>query len=214
MILVWRMERTARYVAAGLILLLGLFLLPDHARSDEKADQAGKFIANLAEEAVDALTEPDISREERETRFKKFLNEHFAVNTIGQWVLGRYWRMATLEQRKEYLNLFEQMLVVTYVSRFQRYSGETLNVQKTLVDDKSGDAMVFSELKRRDGQAVASVGWRLRSMGDSLKIVDVLVEGVSMGQTQRSDFASVIRRHGGEIEGLLAEMRDRVKGSA
>jgi phospholipid transport system substrate-binding protein len=214
MILVWRMERTARYVAAGLILLLGLFLLPDHARSDEKADQAGKFIANLAEEAVDALTEPDISREERETRFKKLLNEHFAVNTIGQWVLGRYWRMATLEQRKEYLNLFEQMLVVTYVSRFQRYSGETLNVQKTLVDDKSGDAMVFSELKRRDGQAVASVGWRLRSMGDSLKIVDVLVEGVSMGQTQRSDFASVIRRHGGEIEGLLAEMRDRVKGSA
>jgi phospholipid transport system substrate-binding protein len=214
MILVWRMERTARYVAAGLILLLGLFLLPDHARSDEKADQAGKFIANLAEQAVDALTEPDISREERETRFKKLLNEHFAVNTIGQWVLGRYWRMATLEQRKEYLNLFEQMLVVTYVSRFQRYSGETLNVQKTLVDDKSGDAMVFSELKRRDGQAVASVGWRLRSMGDSLKIVDVLVEGVSMGQTQRSDFASVIRRHGGEIEGLLAEMRDRVKGSA
>lgn len=214
MILVWRVERTARCVVAGLILVLGLFVLPDHARSDEKADQASAFIANLAEEAVDALTEPGISREERENRFKRLLSEHFAINTIGQWVLGRYWRMATLEQRKEYLNLFEQMLVVTYVTRFQRYSGETLKVQRTLVDDKSGDAMVFSELKRRDGQPVASVGWRLRSMGNSFKVVDVLVEGVSMGQTQRSDFASVIRRHGGDIEGLLTEMRERVKGNA
>jgi phospholipid transport system substrate-binding protein len=214
MILVRRMERTARYVAVGLILLLGLFVLSDHARSDDMAEQASKFIANLAEEAVNALTEPGISREERETRFRKLLNEHFAVNTIGEWVLGRYWRTATLEQRKEYLSLFEQMLVVTYVTRFQRYSGETLNVQKTLVDEKSGDAMVFSELKSRDGQAVASVGWRLRSKGNSFKVVDVLVEGVSMGQTQRSEFASVIRRHGGEIEGLLAEMRERVKESA
>jgi phospholipid transport system substrate-binding protein len=74
--------------------------------------------------------------------------------------------------------------------------------------------MVFSELKRRDGQSVVSIGWRLRSKGDSFKVVDVLVEGVSMGQTQRSEFASVIRRHGGEIEGLLNEMRERVKGNA
>jgi phospholipid transport system substrate-binding protein len=122
--------------------------------------------------------------------------------------------MATLEERKEYLNLFEQMLVATYVTRFERYSGETLKVQRTLVDERSGDAMVFSELKRRDGQSVVSIGWRLRSKGDSFKVVDVLVEGVSMGQTQRSEFASVIRRHGGEIEGLLNEMRERVKGNA
>jgi phospholipid transport system substrate-binding protein len=214
MILVWRLERTALCVVAGLVLLLGVFVFPDHARSDDKVDQAGRFIENLAEEAVDALTEPGISREERENRFKKLLTEHFAVTTIGQWVLGRYWRMATLEERKEYLNLFEQMLVATYVTRFERYSGETLKVQRTLVDERSGDAMVFSELKRRDGQSVVSIGWRLRSKGDSFKVVDVLVEGVSMGQTQRSEFASVIRRHGGEIEGLLNEMRERVKGNA
>lgn len=214
MMLVWRIARTARYVAASLILLLSFGVFADHARADETAQQASEFIENLAEEAVNALSEPDITREEREARFKKLLSDHFAVTTIGQWVLGRYWRTATLEERKEFLVLFEELLVVTYVNRFQRYSGESLSVEKTLVDEKSGDAVVFSQLNRPDGSPVVSVGWRLRSKGETFKIVDVLVEGVSMGQTQRSEFASVIRKHGGKVGGFLAELRERVKGSA
>ena len=214
MILVWRMARTARYLAASLILLLGILVLPDQALSDDKANQASKFIEDLSQEAVEALTDPDISRGARETRFRKLLGQHFAVTTIGQWVLGRYWKTATLEERKEFLSLFEDLLVVTYVNRFERYSGETLSVEKTLVDEKSGDAVVFSHLNRPDGTPVVSVGWRLRSKGDSFKVVDVMVEGVSMGQTQRSEFASVIRKHGGRVKGLLAELRERVKGNA
>jgi phospholipid transport system substrate-binding protein len=214
MILVWRMARTARYLASSLILLLGILVLPDQALSDDKANQASKFIEDLSQEAVEALTDPDISRGARETRFRKLLGQHFAVTTIGQWVLGRYWKTATLEERKEFLRLFEDLLVVTYVNRFERYSGETLSVEKTLVDDKSGDAVVFSHLNRPDGAPVVSVGWRLRSKGESFKVVDVMVEGVSMGQTQRSEFASVIRKHGGRVRGLLAELRERVKGNA
>jgi phospholipid transport system substrate-binding protein len=214
MILVWRMARTARYLGASLIVLLGFLVLPDQALSDDTANQASKFIEDLSGQAVEALTDPNISREERETRFRKLLNQHFAVNTIGQWVLGRYWKTATLEERKEYLSLFEDLLVVTYVNRFERYSGETLSIEKALVDERSGDVVVFSQLNRPDGSAVVSVGWRLRSMGDSFKVIDVLVQGVSMGQTQRSEFASVIRKHGGKVGGLLAELRQRVKGNA
>jgi len=208
------MARTARYLAASLVLLLGILVLPDQALSDDKANQASEFIEDLSQQAVEALTEPNISRGERETRFRKLLGQHFAVTTIGQWVLGRYWKTATLEERKEFLSLFEDLLVVTYVNRFERYSGETLSVEKTLVDDKSGDAVVFSHLNRPDGAPVVSVGWRLRSKGESFKVVDVMVEGVSMGQTQRSEFASVIRKHGGRVKGLLAELRERVKGNA
>jgi phospholipid transport system substrate-binding protein len=51
----------------------------------------------------------------------------------------------------------------------------------------------------------------VRRVPPSFKIVDVLVEGVSMGQTQRSDFASVIRNNGGALSGLLDEMRRRVR---
>jgi phospholipid transport system substrate-binding protein len=138
------------------------------------------------------------------------LNDNFAVPTIGQFVLGRYWRTATPEERKEYLDLFEDLIVVTYVDRFSRYSGERLKVTRTVSDNESGDTIVYSEISRPAGQPI-EVGWRVRKYASSFKIVDVYVEGVSMGQTQRSEFSSVIRNNGGSLTALLGEMRRRVR---
>ena len=53
--------------------------------------------------------------------------------------------------------------------------------------------------------------WRARTGGGQYKITDVMVKGVSISQTQRSEFASVIRESGGKVEGLLTELRKRVK---
>lgn len=207
-----RLLKTTRFLAFNLMFLLAMLAWADGAHSSEKAVQASKFIEGLAGQAVNALTASNVSPEEREQLFKNLLNENFAVKTIGQWVLGRYWAQATVEERREYLQLFEDMIVVTYLDRFKRYSGESLSVTRALVDDQSGDAMVFSQINRAAGSEPLSIAWRLRPKGDSFKIIDVSVEGVSMSQTQRKEFASVIRRNGGQIEGLLAEMRQKVKG--
>lgn len=129
---------------------------------------------------------------------------------IAQFVLGRYWSAATAEQRNEYLRLFEDLIVVTYVDRFVRYSGERLEVTGAVQDRDSGDVLVSSDITRTAAQPI-SVGWRVRKYGHSFKIIDVYVEGVSMGQTQRSEFSSVIRNNGGSVTALLDEMRRRVQ---
>ena len=206
------MVKRTRFLAASLAILVAIFAWSDPAHSNEKTAQASKFVEGLAGEAVNALTASSVSPEEREQRFRTLLNENFAVTTIGQWVLGRYWAKATVEERREYLQLFEEMIVVTYLNRFERYSGESLSVTRALIDDDSGDAMVFSQIKRPAGGEPLDIAWRLRPKGDSFKIVDVMVEGISMSQTQRKEFASVIRRNGGRVEGLLVQMRQKVKG--
>ncbi len=206
------MVKRTRFLAASLAILVAIFAWSDPAHSNEKTAQASKFVEGLAGEAVNALTASSVSPEEREQRFRTLLKENFAVTTIGQWVLGRYWAKATVEERREYLQLFEEMIVVTYLNRFERYSGESLSVTRALIDDDSGDAMVFSQIKRPAGGEPLDIAWRLRPKGDSFKIVDVMVEGISMSQTQRKEFASVIRRNGGHVEGLLVQMRQKVKG--
>lgn len=179
----------------------------------DTAAEGKAFIENLAEQAIAALTPPGISRDEREARARSLLTDNFAVPTIGQFVLGRHWRSASPEERAEYLRLFEELIVVTYVDRFSRYSGERLNVTNAVVDQQSGDVLVYSQITRPAGGPV-QVAWRVRRMPPSFKVVDVLVEGVSMGQTQRSDFASVIRNNGGALSALLDEMRRRVRQPA
>lgn len=183
------------------------------AGADDEGAKAGKFIESLADKAIAALTEPNVSRDQRVARFRKLLEEHFAVDTIGRWVLGRYWNEASDPQRKEYLALFEDLIVTTYVDRFKNYSGEKLTVTGT-VPATGDDLLVNSQITRPAGGDPLDVGWRLRSGGGQFKIVDVIVAGVSMGQTQRSEFASVIRRSGGKVDGLLAKLREDLKKGA
>lgn len=202
---------TRRSTVFAALLIAWLGLLPGTAsRAGDGAQDAQAFITGLADKAIAALTPPGISRGERETRARVLLNDNFAVPTIGQFVLGRYWRAATPEERKEYLALFEELIVVTYVDRFSRYSGERLKVTRTVSDNDSGDTIVYSEISRPAGQPI-EVGWRVRKYASAFKIVDVYVEGVSMGQTQRSEFSSVIRNNGGSLTALLDEMRRRVR---
>jgi phospholipid transport system substrate-binding protein len=201
---------------SGLLLALTAMLLAPAfaspavgAAAANTQPNAQDFIASLSEQAIQALTQPNIAPAERERRARDLLRENFAIPTIGQWVLGRYWRTATPEERSEYLKLFEDLIITTYVDRFSRYAGESLEVRGVRSIEGSQDQFVETRIIRADGSPV-QVAWRVRNDDGKFKIVDVVVEGVSMGQTQRSEFASVIQNNGGNVEALLDEMRKRV----
>ncbi len=194
-------------VVLGFVLALGI--QPMSAHAENAGAKAEEFISGLADQAIKALTTPELSQEERRDLFRVLLKDNFAVRTIARWALGRHWKKATDAEKAEYLSLFEELLIVTYVDKFSKYSGENLKVTKSLVNN-SKDALVFSEIVRKGSQSL-HVDWHVRT-SDSMtyKIIDVKVEGVSMGQTQRSEFASVIRKNGGKVESLLAVLRKRV----
>ncbi len=176
------------------------------ATAQQAHADAEKFIASLGDRALQVLVVDSQSEAEREDAFRGLLSEGFDLRLIGRYALGRYWRRATAEQRSEYAKLFEDFIVDTYVARLGEYSGETLKVVSSRADDQ--DTIVHSEIVR-DGRPPIRVDWRVRNGEDQLKIIDVVVEGVSMLLTQRDEFASVIQRSGGNVEGLLARLRDK-----
>ena len=190
-------------IASALALIALVFVLP------ASAEPLGpkQFIESLGEETIGAITNPDVSEDLRLTEFERLFSKGFDVNTISRFVLGRYWRRATPQQREEYQALFAEFIVHTYASRFRQYSGEKLSVDGERVASKR-DTIVSSQINTPDGPAVR-VDWRVRTKGHDHKIVDVIVEGVSMAITQRDEFASVIRRGGGGIETLISKLRQK-----
>ncbi len=202
-----------RHAILGVYVALLVLFFPAPGFSDNIGESAERFIASLADRAITSLTGEGITREKRAQRFRSLLIEHFAVKTIGRWVLGRHWRKATEGERQEYLDLFEDLLVVTYADRFAKYSGETLVISKSVVSG-SRDITVYAMLNRAEGLQSLKVNWRVRARGGNFKIIDIIVEGISMGQTQRSEFASVIRQSGGQVESLLSLLRKRLKNDA
>ncbi len=192
--------------------LVATGLQPGPARAGEFSDGAKKFIEILTSDAISMLTVENISKIERSDRFRRLMNENFAIKGIAKFVLGRHWRKANESEKKEYLQLFEDLLVATYADRFAKYSGEKLMVNKSEVRGK-GDALVHTVMIRVDGAKPLKVAWRVRGKNGIYKIVDIMVEGISMVVTQKSEFASFIQQNDGSIGALLSELRKRIQAN-
>jgi phospholipid transport system substrate-binding protein len=167
-----------------------------------------EFIRALSHTAIDSLSSGNLGEVEREKRFRALLNENFDVPSIARFVLGLYWPRATEAQRKEYLGLFEDFIVKAYAKRFADYSGDgfkTGNVTKVT----NTDAVVSSLIKSSDAAPPARVDWRVRTEDSHYKIVDVMVEGISMSVTHRDEFAAVIRNNGGTVGGLIDALKKK-----
>ncbi|MEO5338271.1 MAG: ABC transporter substrate-binding protein [Magnetospirillum sp. WYHS-4] len=208
-------ETSKRMFLAGAFALALAAGMPAWATAGDFSTGAKSFLQSLGDRVIEELTPKNIDRAERERRFRSILKEHFAVEAIGQWVLGASWRKANDAEKQEYLALFEDLVIATYVNRFENYKGETLSVVDSQMKGED-DALVYSHISLQEGNPPLKVDWRVRQRKSDgkFKIVDVIVEGISMSQTQRSEFASVIHKHGGEIAPFLRELRDRVKKAA
>ncbi|MGB0670276.1 MAG: MlaC/ttg2D family ABC transporter substrate-binding protein [Rhodospirillales bacterium] len=185
----------------------GAFLLeaaqPVHA--DTKGAEA--FIATLAKEAVDSLTDKAIDRSTRIGNFRKLFNAHFAVENIGRWVLGKNWRSASEDEQTEYLKLFEDLMVVSYVDRFADYAEEELVVKGS--QEQKNVIMVQSELNQPASNQAIRVDWRVGEKDGAYKILDVVVQGTSMSATLRSEFGSIIKQKDGSVAGLIEVLREK-----
>ncbi len=167
---------------------------------------AQNFVQNMAERALSFLSDPNLQQDTKKQKFQKLLDSSFDMKTIGRFALGRYWRTSSAEEKKEYFKLFNEMVVEVYANRFGEYKGQLFEA-RSFRDAGKNDTIVNSHVISPDGSSNIEVDWRVRYKEGQYKIVDVIVEGVSMSVTQRSDFASVIQRGGGDIQVLLAHLR-------
>jgi phospholipid transport system substrate-binding protein len=194
---------TRRFLLTTLSLLITTASLA--APPNAVASDADVFMNDLWNRAVEVLSKK-VPLAERLARFRQLFQADFDGPGIARFVLGRYWRSASEEEQQEYLKLFEDYVVFVYGTRLSSFSGETFKVRGTRTD---GNGTIVSTDIISPGDAPIKVDWRLVTENGAFKINDVIIEGISMMVTQRSEFASVIQRHGGQMGGLLALMRKK-----
>lgn len=187
-----------------LVLATGLLGAPVVTR----AGTASTFVAQLGERAIAVLSQEDLAPAARRESLAELLSDGFDVELIARLALGRPYRELDPQQRADYERLFRAFVLATYSARLERYAGERLVVLRETATS-SGDIVVASEI-RRAGAEPLRVDWRVRLGPDGPKIVDVIVEGVSMVVTQRNEFQAVVAARG--IAGLLDLLRERGTG--
>jgi len=186
---------------------------PAQTHDQAVATPAGKFIQGLGDQAISVIADKSLSQDQRSDHFREMLRSSFDLPTIGRFVIGRSWNAATPDQQQEYMKLFESLVVKTYSDRFALYTGEGFRVTGVRPETEK-DVVVTSEITHPDGSEPTTVDWRVRNKNGKLGIIDVVVEGVSLSVTQRQEYASIIQRDGGKLDGLLSLMRQQLQEPA
>ncbi len=116
-----------RFLVAAWLGVALLVALPDGSRADD-ADAAAAFLASLTNQAIEKLTDASLPVMEREQSFRTLFRANFDIPAIGRFVLGRYWRKAHPEVRKDFLSTFEEIMVQGFAYRFAGYTDTTFDV--------------------------------------------------------------------------------------
>ncbi|MGD9509493.1 MAG: phospholipid-binding protein MlaC [Geminicoccaceae bacterium] len=177
------------------------------ARAGEAASATAEaFVADLARRIVVALRDPAHGEAQRLEEVDRVARGSFDLDRTARIALGRYWKPASPEQRSAFVTLFKDHVLISYGRRFHDYADRSFRVTGAR---PSGDDVTVESLVE-GGATPIRLDWRVGRTNHGWRVLDVAVEGVSLLLTYRNEFAAVIERQGGQVEGLLDELRRRV----
>jgi phospholipid transport system substrate-binding protein len=201
-----RVRRIIASLAFALVVLLW-GSTPDWAA----ASDATSFMNDLGARVLKIINDKSTPEASRKEQFRQLGEQAFDIPKISRFVLGRYWRTVTDDQKKQFGDAFKTYMLQVYWSRFSAYNGETFKVTANQ-DEGNGTILVTTQILRASGQPPVSVDWSLAKSGDSFKIEDASLEGVSQAITYRDEFSSIIERNGGQVSALINQLNARAKG--
>ncbi len=174
------------------------------------ASPAESFVSEMGDKAIGILSNHALGPADKQAQFRTLFLQNFDTDTIGSFVLGRYKRAATPEQIATFNKLYAEDIVQTYNRRLSVYSGEIFQVTGSQV--QGDETLVRSQVLGTKGRPATHVEWRLGGAPGNFKVIDVVIENLSMRQAQRDDFASVIGSRG--LDGLIAALQRKVGSAA
>lgn len=200
------MKRVTWFASIIAIAVSMTATVPAHASNTAAASQ---YIERLGNQALAAISEKGASKQQKQAKLERIFAENVDFKWVGRFVMGRYWRDASEAQKSRYLKEYQKFLILNYTSRFADYTGGNFKVSST---EDQGDDEYKVSMEMSSGKANEEpvyVDYRVRKEGSNFRIFDVIVEGVSLIATQRSEFGSVLSTNG--IDYLINQLAEKAK---
>ena len=178
--------------------------------ADINKEKAVAMIENLTKEGIEEIVNSNKSVEEKNEVFRKLFTENLDLDFIGKYVLGRYWRTAKPAEQKEFIALYKEFNVKTWSKRFDEFKGKNFVFKGTTPSNNPNQVFVDTEVPMPEGKP-AGVKWRVSERGGKLKVIDIIIENVSLAQTARNEYTAFISKSPNGIKGLLENLREKVK---
>jgi len=176
------------------------------ARAQSSPDRASAFVKATGDKLVAVVNAPGSAPQKRQT-LTQIIDGTVDVDGVAKFCLGRFWKQASPDQQKRYMDAFHQVLVTNITSKLGDYQGVKFTLGRTEPD---GDNVKVNTVVDRPNSPPTNVQWVIGNSASDPKIIDVVAEGTSLRLTQRSDYASYLSHNNNNIDALISAMQQQV----
>jgi phospholipid transport system substrate-binding protein len=163
-------------------------------------------VRELSDAVIAVLQEKSLSADAKREKIRGIVQGYVDFPTMARLVLARNWASLTDAQKPEFIEEFKQHLSVVYGKNVESYNNEKVQITGDR-DESRGDWTVQTKILRPQGGADILVDYRLRNLNGDWKVIDLIIERVSLVSNFRAQFQDVIANGG--IERLLQLLREK-----
>ena len=172
---------------------------------DLSAEEAKNFASTKGKELLMSFQEPDLA--ERYRQLDALFMTYIDIDYVSRFVLGRYWRQMSPDQRQRYRDIFVRYGLAYYKTLPLDYA-KNLTYEIKGVEQEGAFVNVATNVHvflGNDSQDVTLI-FRLHKVDGVIKAVDVKVAESSLLLAYRSKFYEMIAQDDGEIEWFLEDL--------
>ena len=189
-------------------VLTALLLTVNAAYAEINAQKAEDFVKSITKQGIEEIINSDVTQAEKDQRFAKLFNEYLDLDFIGRFVLGRYWKTATPKKLSEFITVYRELNIKTWSKRFDEFKGKIFIFNGTTPSSSQNQIFVNSTVPMDQG-APAKVVWRVKETNGQFKVVDIIIENVSLAITARNEYTTYIRKSPDGIDGLINDLKKK-----
>lgn len=186
-----------------LLILLSLtsisFAYGDNIK-DNEIKMAESFVTSLSQDIILIIEDKSFTETQKEEKLKDLVDQYVDFRGVSRAILGKYARRASKEQINKFNTAYYNYMMASYAPRFREYSGEKLQLLSITPRGRAGSGFYAAKTKiiRPDNPEVF-VDFMIKAKKTQNKhfvIFDIVAEGISMLNTQKSEFGSIISSKG------------------
>ena len=168
------------------------------------------LVRRTTEQAVAVLQNPSLKDrpQERAEKFWQIALPVFDTQEIAKRCLGPQWNELTEGQRKEFVQLFIELVKRSYQSTLEHHTSEarfSFDGERTENDFAEVDTRILAPSQEKP----LSVNYQLHQVGDKWLIYDVVAENVSLVRNYRNQFDRILKDS--SYEGLVQAIKKKIK---
>jgi phospholipid transport system substrate-binding protein len=202
------MSRSSSSKLRGMAAVLALMTFAALAStSAEGPDSATARIDGLHRALIEAMKQgQQLGLKGRYERLAPILFKTYDVPLMARIAVGPSWDSLPPPQQARIVDAFSRMMVATYASRFDEFSGERFEIVQTLEQPPSGK-IVKTRVTQSNGKSV-SLSYLVRPIGGEWKVVDVFLDStISELASRRAEFTAILKSGGPDA--LIASLRQQ-----